>query len=988
MDTLKNLVKLIKNILEEFITFIRLHYIQIILLVIISCLILVVYKFGNKLKNTIKSICNDIYKIEIKNIVYILLISIVFSLIFELLRNIIPSLLNIHLNFSIDIDYLTIYSCILSLVLPLAIMLIEKINNKQDYIVVETYLKNTMMFPFVIYFCVNLAILTILNEQYYFIFTCFLSIYFILYMYYKSFKLLSDLRYEKEKIGETRYEIVNDDLQDQIRHFDNTNIIGQYLKFGIKVERYDYINTFDYKKINVYPVHDLRKIEQYNYKIIDKIAKKLKTVNMDYIEKNNLSDDINKKEDVRPKIVIGLLDIGATTQKDRSCITIYYDSNYKQNALDIISLVSEKIYITSETNNHFYIKANYEYLQNDCIKAINDSSSTLLSNNLNKYLDIYKDYIKGIRSNIGDYSYDVAYGQTHSFYEPRAYEILKLIREDIRDYTQIIIKQDNAYLMNELISFLYSMILYSYTNNELLSIQYLHSIYNYFNFQSLKLTDNEHSYRKIKLELFEFIGLVEYDIKLDNMEFCKDVLLVCNKTISSVLFDLSKKNDKYFFQYLRKIFKFINDINDKLEQIQYSENEANIKMTKIYKEILINYNCNYFATLSYVINKWEENNKDISNILSVYKNYNIEELTNTLLETIHKDYNDKTYSWDLLEDHDLDESDGMWNVNTSSYLIHFYCLLLDKRNSSNIKLPLSYPLSTHANVLIKEFETLNNTDLVDKVNKLVLAIDDDEKQYIRNTPISLEKVDLFKNKFRENYYKDAELYNILNTTNNVKRVKNRKKGINYIGLNNIVDKTYFLSKMPNDRAIVWTNFEDGFANAFIRSEENKYANLLEKNSALVDSKILFYFENNDIDYNKCIIFADYSAIHDILQYSNISYRIPDDVKYDGLKSSHYFNFKNNYIPIFSINGLKEDCIYLLNIDELGKMEKYCDDFEIKINDFYNNNKLINDFMKSKVSGLDLQGEERKNHLLESVNIYIREYVRFDDKQMKGIKFKK
>lgn len=982
------MIKLVKNILEALIQFILFHYIQIILVVTILCLVLVLYKFRNKLKNQIKKVCKNIYKIEIKNIIYILFLSIILTIIFELMRYSIPSLLSIHLNFSFNIDYLTIYSCILSLVLPLAIMLIEKINNKQDFIVVETYLKNTMMFPFVIYFCVNLAILTTLNDQYYFIFTSIISIGFILFMYYKSFKLLSDLRYEKEKIGETRYEIVNDDLQDQIKHFDNSNIIGQYLKFGIKVERYDYISTYNYKKINIYPVHDLRKIEQYNYKIIDKIVKKLKIINKDYIEKNDLDDNIDKKEDTKPMIVIGLLDIGATTQKDRSCISIYYDANYIKEVQNIVNLLTDKIYITSEANNHFYIKANYEYLQNDCIKAINDSSSTLLSNNLNKYLDIYKDYIKGIRSNIGDYSYDVAYEQTHSIYEPRAYEILKLIREDIRDYTQVILKQDNAYLMNELISFLYSMILYSYTNNELLSIQYLHNLYNYFNFQSIKLTDNKYSYRKIKLELFEFIGIAEYDINLDNMEFCKNVLLVCNKTIGNVLFDLSKENDQYFFQYLRKIFKFINDINDKLEQIQYSENEANIKLTKIYKEILKNYNCNFFATLSYVIINWEKKNKDVSNILNFYKNYDIEELTNILLNTIDKDYNDKTYSWDLLEDHDLDEADGMWNVNTSSYLQHLYCLLLDRRNSNNIQLPLSYQLSTHSDTLIKEFEKLNNKILIDKVNKLVSNISDEEKQYIRNTPISLEKIDLFKSKFIENYYKNAELYNILNATNNVIRVKNRKKGINYIGLNNIIDKTYFLPKMPNDRTIIWTNFEDGFANAFIRSEEKKYSKLLEKESDLSVLDILSYFDNDNIDYKDYIIFADYSAMHNILQYSNISYSIPNNIKYDGLESSHYFNYKDNYIPIYSINGLNEDYIYLFNIDELGKMEKYCDDFEIEIKDFYNNNKLIDEFMTSKVNGLDLQGSERKNHLLESVNLYIREYIRFDNKKMKGIKFKK
>lgn len=986
---MKSLVENIKSVLNAIIYFITIHYIEIILLATILFLILIIYNFRIKIKNKIGMIFKNIYKIEMKNILYISIINILFAVMFELARNTLPNLLNIHFNFFVNIDYLTIYSCILGLVLPLAIMLIEKMNNKLDYIVVETYLKNTMMFPFVIYFCVNLAILTILNEQYYFIFTSIISVVFIIFMYYKSFKLLSDLRYEKEKIGKTRFEIVNDDLKDQIKHFDNSNIISQYLKFGIMVERHSYISTYDFKKINIYPFHDLRKIEQYNYKIIDKIIKKLKIINKDYIEKNDLNNNMNKKENIKPNIVIGLLDIGATIQKDRSCITIYYDYKFTNEAQNIVNLITDKIYITSETNNHFYIKANYEYLQNDCVKAINNSSSTLLSNSLNKYLDIYKDYIKGIRTNIGDYSYDAAYYQTHSIYQPRAYEILKLIKEDILDYTQIILKQNNNYLMNELIDFLYSMILYSYTNNELLSIQYMHSLYNYFNYQSMKLTDNKDIYREIKLELFEFIGIVEYDINLDNMEFCKNVLLVCNKTISAVLFELSKENDQYFFQYLRKTFNFINDINEKLEQIQYSENESNVKMTKIYKEILINYNCNFFATLSYVVINWEEKNKDVSSILNVYNYYDIEELTNILLDTIDKDYHDKTYSWDLLENHDLDESDGILNVNTSSYLQHLYCLLLNRRDSNIIQLPLSYSLSTHSDTLIKEFEKINNKTLIDKVNKLVSDVNDEEKKYIRSTPISVDKVNLFKSKFVENYYKNAKLYKILNSTNNIIKVKKRKKEENYIGLNNIVvDKTYFLSKMPNDKIIIWTNFEKEFPYAFIRREEKKYSKLLEKNSKAENFSIFNYLKNKNLIHNNYIIFANYSAIYNILQSSNISYNIPNNIKYNGLKSSNYFKYNNYYIPIFSINGLKKDCIYLFNTNELGCMEKYCDDFEIKIKDFYNNKKLMKEFMNKQINGLELHGNERKNYLLESVNININEYVRFNDEKMNGIKFVK
>ena len=152
--------------------------------------------------------------------------------------------------------------------------------------------------------------------------------------------------------------------------------------------------------------------------------------------------------------------------------------------------------------------------------------------------------------------------------------------------------------------------------------------------------------------------------------------------------------------------------------------------------------------------------------------------------------------------------------------------------------------------------------------------------------------------------------------------------------------------------------------------------------------IFNYLKSKDLIHNKYIIFADYSAIYNILQYSNISYNIPDNIKYNGLKSSHYFKYNNNYIPIFSIDGLNEDCIYLFNTNELGCMEKYCNDFEINIKDFYNNKELMEKYMNTQVNGLELHGDERKNHLLESVNLNINEYVRFNDEKMNGIKFVK
>ena len=42
-------------------------------------------------------------------------------------------------------------------------------------------------------------------------------------------------------------------------------------------------------------------------------------------------------------------------------------------------------------------------------------------------------------------------------------------------------------------------------------------------------------------------------------------------------------------------------------------------------------------------------------------------------------------------------------------------------------------------------------------------------------------------------------------------------------------------------------------------------------------------------------------------------------------------------------------------------------------------------MSEKINGCDLKGEEKRNHLLECVNLIIREYVKFEDNQVEGYK---
>ena len=141
-----------------------------------------IFNIVKKIKNKIIGIVKKIYKVKFSNIIYIFIFNILLFLIFNIVRYIMPNLLNIHLNLKIDIDYFTFYSYILSLILPLLIMLMDKISKK-DYIIVETYIKDTMMFSILIYFCSNLVIMIFFSnyyDKYYLMFTLLISI--ILYV--------------------------------------------------------------------------------------------------------------------------------------------------------------------------------------------------------------------------------------------------------------------------------------------------------------------------------------------------------------------------------------------------------------------------------------------------------------------------------------------------------------------------------------------------------------------------------------------------------------------------------------------------------------------------------------------------------------------------------------------------------------------------------------------------------------------------------------
>lgn len=936
--------------------------------------------------NKIKKEFKELYKINKYNIFCIVLMCLLIFIITKFSKLFCQEILDFHIGLNLKVDFLTIYSGFLALILPVAILIIERIEDKDNAIISEAYLRYTRIFPVVIYFVCNLLIFTVDKDQYFFIITSIVSTFLIIYMYYKSFKMISDLVYEKKKINILQEEIISKDLADQTNHFSDNNLISNYKKYGIMISKYDYTSTSNLHKHNIYPNKEYLIIEQYNYKLLNRIIKKLKEINKEYVismEAENLSDEIRNEKKLN--IIIMLLDIGSSTDKNRSWITIYYNDKYKKDADDIIKLLTDKLYLTSEANNHLYIEMAYRKIQKECVDSINSRSATLLTQSLDEYFDIYKNYINEISDKIGKYSYESSYNQVNSLYRIRAYDFLNNIQKNIYDYGEMITEIGSTKLMNSLISFLYNMILYSLSKRELLSIQHLYDTYVYLNDCSLKLK-NESSFNKIKLEIFEFMSFLKYDYNNAERDFIHDALLVCNKTLGHIVFDLSIVDKEKCYKYYDKTFKFINDIKDDIDQVNPLHSEKNNDYFSNLNDIYNNYICNIFAITSYIIHNFELANEEITKLLSYYKQFDYNELTDILTNTIFMDYNSKIYSWDLMETSRLGDEDGVYSINTTSYLIHLYCLLITKINVKIIKLKSSYQLSVHADSIMNELKKIGKQDYIGIFEKVIEDVNKEEKEYIRNNPISNSKVTHFKTKFRENYYKHNKIHLLFKETNNLKIVQRKKKGINYLGIRNVVDKTYFLDETPNNRCIIWSNFEDGYANSFINSEEKKIALSLNKKSTYVDTNILGYLGNlTKSKLKKSILFSSYEAVHNIIEYNNLKYN-NDNNENKNNYADLFVLIKKEYVPIIVIDGLEDNCIYHVYNNELGNLEKSTDEFKIEITDFYNNEKLLNKTMDEKINGLELEGNDKKNHLLESVDLLIEEYVLYDDTKLISRKF--
>lgn len=192
--------------------------------------------------------------------------------------------------------------------------------------------------------------------------------------------------------------------------------------------------------------------------------------------------------------------------------------------------------------------------------------------------------------------------------------------------------------------------------------------------------------------------------------------------------------------------------------------------------------------------------------------------------------------------------------------------------------------------------------------------------------------------------------------------------------------------MPNNENIIFSGFESNFVQSFINGEEKRYVKDILKKLPNANSNIIEFLSNMK-DIEQVIILANYSFEYNLYDTINLKYEYMQDYKSIDKNNNLYIFHKDVLIPVYQIRGLDNSCFYILNINKMGKFcrDKDTDFFDIQVFEYSSDTQHLQEAMNKKINGCELEGDEKRKHLLESVNLVIREYVKFEDNGVKGYK---
>ncbi|WP_062533056.1 hypothetical protein [Jeotgalibaca dankookensis] len=505
-----------------------------------------------------------------------------------------------------------------------------------------------------------------------------------------------------------------------------------------------------------------------------------------------------------------------------------------------------------------------------------------------------------------------------------------------------------------------------------------------------------------------------------------------------------------FAQYIIKVFQemiknsydnrdynnfklFIEKMFASFDTIKYSNHKENNYLTNLKRQTL-------FGLGSWILDDMKEKD-DFSHTnyllyITTYLPNDIEEITKLFLEANSEDVKNK-WDWINWEFSGQKEKEVFWS-GTSSKIEQFYLFLLVKSANKyeddtllNVNLPVNYDF---AHVIkreqglisflkkIKENSTcwrdLLTEEAIDKIDTLVLLLDktkdkydEREKELIRKTKISSDKVNSFKENFEKNLADSFGIKDIYKEYNhwNLQKLENSSDfSDKNFGIHTFFDKPPFLKDdlFPHT---LYTGFEEAFdyGKASVRGENSFVVNKLKEylqekdlnkiNNILKEIKIeddlilisinnaaFYLFEYNDNEYSKNYM-ANWSN-----EFLNLDIKNKNNL-------SGVYKINDSHIPVYNIYSQDEEAILILmDTKYMGEINQYVPkdvnkvdqigDYSISIKEMSVNSEAENHILEEPPNWLRDRGDrvEQSKYLQEKVIIKITEKIDFKiDEEIKG-----
>lgn len=399
------------------------------------------------------------------------------------------------------------------------------------------------------------------------------------------------------------------------------------------------------------------------------------------------------------------------------------------------------------------------------------------------------------------------------------------------------------------------------------------------------------------------------------------------------------------------------------------------------------------------------------------------ELTRVFLNSI-KAKDERLWGWTLWE---ITEEDKVQSIDFGKKLINFYCVkLLESISSitnseiSKLKLPTEYNNETlptegiieslkriEENIdywrsVLTEEEVLKITSLLNLLENTKEKIKEEENKKLRESKISKDKIDTFKNEFKEGFYEHSFIRDIFIELRRYRENLGKiNENIQQFGFKRLDEKAVFLENWN----ISYLDWGITYGRWLALDENTEIIRNIEESSIKIEEANIEDVLSNFKKISNIWILTTSEELHKSFIYSKrFKPKWYKDIDKMNLKNFEgYYSFNGYNIPVFSIylNDERQNTI-IIDKNRIGNFTQFSpinnsdekklifDIFIIDIESFSENNDLLNEFLVKNADILIKKRsiEAQKNYLKEKVLISIFEKFEYKADNFKGYLIKK